>query len=80
MYKLKYFKYGNSICGDDFKLKEEFEYINLNHISSISGLKNFTLFSGTSVGTFSTVKMMNGDIFFIKPEEQIKLLNYYNIS
>jgi len=47
MYKLNYFKNGDSLCGEDFDNKQQIEYINLQQVSSISGMKKFLLpFSG----------------------------------
>jgi len=39
MYKLHYFKSGDSLCGDDLENKQQVEHINLQQVSSLSDKK-----------------------------------------
>jgi len=67
MYKLYYLcnKEGE-ICGSDLENENSEVYINLNLVSSITGLKTFKLpFSGTEVKKYSIISMSNKDKFYI---------------
>jgi hypothetical protein len=67
MYKLKYFKKSDTICGDDFKLQDEIENINLDFLLSLSEIKNFRLpLSGTYVDNYAVVTMSNNDMYCIR--------------
>jgi hypothetical protein len=73
-FKLNFFQSGKGLCGGDFQNKEESVDIRLDHISSISGKKSFILpLSGVFVGVYFSVRMSNGDTYFIKEESKKKL-------
>lgn len=73
-HELKYFKFGAGICATDFENKLKTQYINLDHVSSYSDLLEFSLpLSGKPKGLYAIVTMVNGDRFFIHPNEHEKL-------
>lgn len=76
MYKLQYFKCGDSICGSDLENKQQVSYINLQQVSSLSDIKKFLLpLSGTYKGDYAVVSMQNGDIFYINKAEHSKIVD-----
>jgi hypothetical protein len=75
-YKLKYFKIGTSLCGDDFKNEEETGYINLQQIISFTAVMKFIgTITGTHYGDYAIVYMSNNINYYIKPEEFSTLLS-----
>lgn len=81
MYKLQYFKYGDSLCGRDLENKTQIEYINLQQVSSLSGIKRFLLpISGVYKGDYAVVSMQNGDRFFINKAEHSKIAEALNCA
>lgn len=79
MYKLQYFKSGDSLCGSDLENKTEVEYINVQQISSLSDVKKFLLpLSGTYKGDYAVVSMQNGDRFYINKVEHSKIAEALN--
>ncbi len=81
MYKLQYFKSGNSICGSDLEGKQQVEYINLQQVSSLSDIKKFFLpLTGTYIGDYAVVSMQNGDRFYINKVEHSKMLEAHNCA
>lgn len=81
MYKLQYFKSGDSLCGRDLENKTQIEYINLQQVSSLSGIKRFLLpISGVYKGDYAVVSMQNGDRFFINKAEHSKIAEALNCA
>lgn len=79
MYKLRYFQSGNSLCGSDLDNLQQVEYINLQQVSSLSGIKRFLLpFSGTYKGDYAEVRMQSGNIFYINKAEHSKIAKALN--
>jgi hypothetical protein len=79
MYKLQYFKSGDSICGSDLENKQQVECINLQQVSSLSDIKKFLLpLSGTYKGDYAVVSMQNGDRFYINKAEHSKITEALN--
>lgn len=80
MYKLKYLKFGNTLCGSDFDANLKVEYINLKQISSISGINAFYApISGNLKGNYSIISMNNGDRFAIKEDEFEKIMKKFEL-
>ena len=80
LFALKYFERGDSISGANFHRERQVEFINLQHISSISEIKEFTTpLTGTIIGKAAVVIMKNDDTFFIDPLVQEELLSYFKI-
>jgi len=74
MYKLQYFKSGDSLCGSDLENKQQVEYINLQQVSSLSDIKKFHLpLSGTYKGDYAILSMQNGDRFYIDKKEHSRI-------
>lgn len=81
MYKLRYFQSGDSLCGSDLDNQQQVEYINLQQVSSLSGIKKFLLpLSGTYKGNYAEVRMRNGDIFYINEAEHSKIAKALNCT
>lgn len=79
MYKLRYFQSGNSLCGSDLDNQQQVEYINLQQVSSLSGIKKFLLpISGIYKGDYAEVRMQNGDTFYINKTEYSRIANALN--
>ena len=81
MYKLQYFKSGDSICGSDLENQQQVEHINLQQVSSLSDIKKFLLpLSGTYKGDYAVVSMQNGDRFYINKAEHSKIVEALNCA
>lgn len=73
--RLKHFKSGPDLCGDDFENKESVININPQFLLSFTDLLRFTLpFSGKLVGKYSVIEMSNGDRYYLN-EEQFNKFN-----
>lgn len=74
MYKLQYFTTGNGMCASDLENQRQTENINLQQVSSLSGMKKFHLpLSGTYKGDYAIVSMQNGDRFYIDKTEHSRI-------
>jgi len=81
VYKLQYFKSGDSICGSDLQNKQQVEHINLQQVSSLSDMKKFLLpLSGRYNGDYAVVSMQNGDRFYINKAEHSKIADALNCA
>ena len=81
MHKLNYFTTGDSLCASDLENQRQTEYINLQQVSSISGIKKFHLpLSGTYKGDYAVVSMQNCDRFYIDKTEHSKLIEALNCA
>jgi len=81
MYKLQYFTKGNGLCASDLENQQQSENINLQQVSSLSDMKKFNLpLSGTYIGDYAIVNMLNGDVFFIDKVEYVKISKALNCS
>lgn len=74
----------NEISGECFEREAGTILLNLDHVSEITGILDFTLpFSGKTVGRYGSVRMNNGFIYFAIGEEieQLKLfLNQFTMN
>jgi len=74
MFSIHFFANSASICANDFKNETQVEYINLQHVSSLSGLMRFHLpFSGKYVSSYGVLSMQNGDKFCITEDEYYRI-------
>jgi hypothetical protein len=79
MYKLKYFTTGEGMRASDLENRRQTENINLQQVSSLSGMKKFHLpLSGTYQGDYAVVRMQNGDNFYIDKKEYTKISEALN--
>jgi hypothetical protein len=63
---IKYFQYGNGVCGEDFKNKPMRIRLNRDHITSLTELMDFRLpFSGEHVGAYAILTMLTGEKYYI---------------
>lgn len=77
-YDLEYFSNDErGLCASAFENEQKYIKINLTYLVSLSALEKFTTpFTGKYIGKFSTVKMISGDIFYIKEASYNNLMQY----